>query len=173
MKVINLYGGPGSGKSTTAAELFAMMKLRGKNVELVTEAAKDVTWERNGSLLVDSLWILAEQNRRIYRLRQQVEYVITDSPLLTALAFTKGPYDAAWFEHAVHNLDAYYDNARYFIVRQKNYSTVGRNESEKEARLIDNRMETILEPYPYEYIKGDEEAAASIYRSLFPQETME
>lgn len=41
-KVINLYGGPGTGKSTTAAMLFAKMKLAGFNCEYVPEFAKDL-----------------------------------------------------------------------------------------------------------------------------------
>ena len=41
LKVINLYGGPGTGKSTTAAALFALIKREGYNVELVTEFAID------------------------------------------------------------------------------------------------------------------------------------
>jgi adenylate kinase family enzyme len=40
-KYINIFGGPGAGKSTTAAALFAEMKRRGMNVELATEVAED------------------------------------------------------------------------------------------------------------------------------------
>jgi adenylate kinase family enzyme len=32
MKVINLFAGPGAGKSTTAAALFSKMKWKGYNV---------------------------------------------------------------------------------------------------------------------------------------------
>ena len=40
MKVINLFAGPGAGKSTTAAGLFHLMKIAGMNVELVTEFSR-------------------------------------------------------------------------------------------------------------------------------------
>lgn len=40
--VINLIGGPGSGKSTTAAGLFFRMKSMGVRCELVTEYAKEL-----------------------------------------------------------------------------------------------------------------------------------
>lgn len=46
MKVINLFGGPGIGKSTLAAGLFEHMKIAGFNVELVNEYAKDMVWEQ-------------------------------------------------------------------------------------------------------------------------------
>lgn len=55
MKVINLFGGPGSGKSTLAAGLFERMKIQGLSVELVTEYAKDMVWERRGNILDDQL----------------------------------------------------------------------------------------------------------------------
>lgn len=45
MIVINLFGEPGAGKSTGAAYVFAMLKMNGVNAELVTEYAKDITWE--------------------------------------------------------------------------------------------------------------------------------
>ena len=45
-KVINLFGGPGAGKSTTAAGLFYEMKVRDIKCELVTEYAKDMTYEK-------------------------------------------------------------------------------------------------------------------------------
>lgn len=43
-KYINFFGGPGSEKSTSAAQLFSRMKKQRMNVELVTEVAKDFLW---------------------------------------------------------------------------------------------------------------------------------
>ena len=42
--VVNLYGAPGSGKSTGAAYIFAKLKMLGVNCELITEFAKDKVW---------------------------------------------------------------------------------------------------------------------------------
>ena len=39
--IMNLYGGPGSGKSTGAAYIFSMLKMVGVDAEYVTEFAKD------------------------------------------------------------------------------------------------------------------------------------
>jgi len=50
-KYINIFGGPGAGKSTTAALLFAEMKSGGFKVELVTEVAKDFVWEDRSTTL--------------------------------------------------------------------------------------------------------------------------
>lgn len=48
---VNIFGGPGVGKSTTAADLFVAMKKAGYNVELVTEVAKDFVWEDRSTTL--------------------------------------------------------------------------------------------------------------------------
>ena len=65
MKVINLYGGPGSGKSTTAAGLFSLMKIEGQRVELVTEFARDEINSGNAHRLQNQDWIFAHQHHRI------------------------------------------------------------------------------------------------------------
>ena len=44
-KIINLYGGPGVGKSTTAAGLFYKMKIAGYSCELAYEWIKLKVYE--------------------------------------------------------------------------------------------------------------------------------
>ena len=63
--VINIFGAPGAGKSTTAAALFALMKLEGYKVELVTEHAKDLTYSESFKELNDQLKVFGEQNHRM------------------------------------------------------------------------------------------------------------
>lgn len=41
MRKINFYGGPGSGKSTVASQLYTDLKILQYTTELVREAAKD------------------------------------------------------------------------------------------------------------------------------------
>ena len=45
--VVNLYGAPGSGKSTGAAYLFSRLKMNGVDCEYVPEFAKSAVWEEN------------------------------------------------------------------------------------------------------------------------------
>ena len=45
--VINLCGGPGTGKSTLSANLFAKLKMAGVDVELAPEYVKDLVWEES------------------------------------------------------------------------------------------------------------------------------
>ena len=57
MIVINLFGGPSSGKTTMAAGLFRLLKTMNKKVELVQEFAKDLVWENNLGKLSDQFYV--------------------------------------------------------------------------------------------------------------------
>lgn len=43
-RIINLWAGPGSGKSTIAAYVFSKLKMKNINCELVTEYAKQLVY---------------------------------------------------------------------------------------------------------------------------------
>jgi len=81
-QLINFYGAPSSGKSTIAAELFCKMKKAGKDVELVSEHAKDWVWDKRKIEKFFQIKIVSEQIYRESRLFDQVEYIITDSPAI-------------------------------------------------------------------------------------------
>jgi len=144
VKVINIFGGPGAGKSTTAAGLFYEMKKRRIQVELVTEYAKDMTWEKRHNVLSDQLYILAKQNRRIQRLIGQVEWVITDSPLPIGLVYAEPNYFPT-FEPMVMELWNSYDNINFLLGRDFEYQTEGRNQTAEEAIGVDAAMMALLE----------------------------
>ena len=87
--IINLFGGPGTGKSTTAAALFYKLKMMGINCELVTEFAKDITWEKNKKALACQPYVFGKQCYRIERCVDQVDVIITDSPLPLSILYNK------------------------------------------------------------------------------------
>ena len=146
MKVINLFGGPGVGKSTVAADLFAMMKREGHDVELVNEYAKEVTWEGHFSYLDDEFYILAHQNRRLVRLKDKVDYVITDSPILLGLAYTPSNYYPQYFSKFIHEVWNSYTNINIVLKRDtEKYIEAGRNQKYEEALVKDRLMVTLLE----------------------------
>jgi energy-coupling factor transporter ATP-binding protein EcfA2 len=142
MIVINLFGGPGAGKSTTAAGLFFMMKNAGMKVELVTEYAKDIVWAGRHKELDDQLYIFAKQHHRLHNLVGKVEFVITDSPLLLSSVY--GAFMPASFHMLVRDLFLKYDNRSIVIERVKPYAEYGRNQSEFEAREIDKRVNQMI-----------------------------
>jgi uridine kinase len=144
VKVINIWGGPGAGKSTTAAGLFFEMKKRQIEVELVTEYAKDMTWEKRHNVLSDQLYILAKQNRRIQRLAGQVEWVITDSPLPLGLIYKTAGYFSS-FDAFVMEVFNSYDNHNFLIGRDFEYQAAGRNQTAEEALEVDLAIKALLD----------------------------
>jgi hypothetical protein len=173
MKVINFFAGPGSGKSTTAAGLFEKMKLEGYNVELVTEYAKDMVWEQRHNILGDQLYILAKQNRRLLRLKEVVEWVITDSPLLQSLVYTDPDKVSSSYFRLVEELWDSYINVNFFINRSpaKKFNPVGRTQKDvEEASVKDREILDLLKirNVPYEVIIGDRTASGQAFEYLFP-----
>lgn len=169
MIVFNLYGGPGTGKSTTAAGVFSKIKLAGFNAELVTEYAKDVVWDKSFNKLSNQLYILGKQFHRLYRLQGQVDVVITDSPVLLSVIFNKlnkNPIPSQAFEPIIEYCYNLFDNYNIFLNRLKPFKQIGRVETEAQARNIDKMIKDSLVPKynPFDIIDADEHAIEKISR---------
>lgn len=156
MQIINLFAGPGCGKSTTAAGLFYEMKLRHMNVELVTEYAKDKTWEEHDSALADQLYILAKQHRRISRLKGKVDWVVTDGPILQGLAYVPDDY-FAHFKPLVLEMVNTYNNHNILLQRDSSvtYQSQGRSQDLHGAQRMDLVVERLFQIHnvPYSVVK--------------------
>lgn len=152
MKVINLFGGPNTGKSTTASGLFHLMKIYGYNVELVTEYAKDMTWENRHNILSDQLYVLAKQNRRLERLKGKVDYVVADSPLILGLNYTPENY-YNHFESLVFDVWNSYDNINFYLKNNGDltYNEAGRNQDSKQAKKLDEKIYRFLQHHSVKF----------------------
>lgn len=165
--VINLIAGPGAGKSTTAAGVFFMLKLLNVRCELVTEFAKELTYDENWTDLKRQLYVTAEQERRQRRLVGKVDFIVTDSPLLLGVAYVSDERERRAVEESSRSLFDSYKNLNFFIERAKPYHAYGRRQTEEEAREIDQRLldevflnETLMP------IRGDETAARKVLHNL-------
>lgn len=147
LKVINIFGGPGTGKSTTAAYIFHDMKCSGKNVELVTEYAKDMVWEGRGNILADQLYMAAKQNRKLERLVDQgLEMAITDSPLILGALYQPPGYYSLFEPFLVEVFNSY-KNFNIYLKRSTEYNPLGRNQTLEEAVIIDEQNLALLEKH--------------------------
>lgn len=175
MKVVNLFGGPGAGKSTIASGLFYKMKMEGHNVELVTEFARDEINSGNEHMLKHQDWLFVNQNHRIRRLQERgVDWVITDSPLLLILIYVEDhwiekPYMKT-FQNLVYEMDQEYYAYNYFIQRQSHFDEIdkGRVHSFDCAIKLDDRIHTMLKYHkvPFTSIPANELACEAIYNLL-------
>ena len=152
MKVINLYGGPGTGKSTTAAGLFYLMKREGFKVELITEYAKELVYSDADKILSDQIHVCAEQHHRLHRLKKTgVEYVIMDSPILLSVYYAKyGSLPRYITKTLAYSLYPLYDNFDVFIKRTKPFVKLGRKGNEQEAKDADEGIRELLLKFDYE-----------------------
>lgn len=142
--VVNMYGGPGCGKSTLAAAIFAEMKNRGLEAELVPEYAKKCVWEHTEATLNDQLYVFAKQHHMIQALDGQVDYIIVDSPLLLSTIY--GNTSSA-FKYYVFETYNRYNNINIFVERNKPWHPAGRVQTESEAIELDARIYSMLKNY--------------------------
>ena len=159
MKIINIFGGPGVGKSTISAGLFYEMKRCGINVEYVNEYAKDLVYENRLNVLSqDQLYIFAKQHRKIFRLIGKVDCVITDSPLLLSIIYGRRREREVCSNELLSELVMHvahgYCNINVLLKRNNifDYKTEGRLQAEREAIKIDKEIEDLLEKDEDEYI---------------------
>lgn len=170
MKVINLFGGPGVGKSTTAAGLFFEMKKMGLEVELVQEYAKDMVWEQRHNVLEDQIYVFAKQQRRIARLvAHNISWVITDSPIPLGLVYVKPDTLGDNFSNLVMETFDSYENYNFLLSRNVAYNPVGRNQKNvQEAVDFDVKVHNLMKKYQMTYkpIVGGEPAVPSILKAI-------
>ena len=102
--VVNLFGPPCAGKSTCAAYIFAALKMQGVNCELVTEYAKDKTWEHNNTAIACQEYVFGNQSYRMARCRDDVDVIITDSPLPLSIIYNQNPNLGLAFNKLVMNV---------------------------------------------------------------------
>ena len=55
--LINIYGGPGAGKSTVAAGLFYELKKKGYDCGLVTEMATELVYDESFNVMNDQIYL--------------------------------------------------------------------------------------------------------------------
>ena len=146
--VINLFGGAGVGKSTLMAEIFARLKTKGYDCEMVTEFAKDLVWEKRDETFKDELYIFAKQNHRLFRVSGKVDVIVTDRPLLLTNAYNQ--HDKELCDLCLKTFNQY-NNLNFLLKRQTVYQENGRLQTEEEAIQIDNITQHILESNNIDY----------------------
>jgi hypothetical protein len=137
MIVVNLFAGPGAGKSTTMAGVFSLLKQHGVNVEMAPEFAKELVWEGRSTAIGCQPYIFGKQYFRLHRLAAaQLDCVVTDSPLLLSNVYAAGrmPEEFHWSVNALVNQ---FCNLDFFIARRKVYDPRGRQQTEVEAQQLD------------------------------------
>lgn len=143
---INLFGGPGTGKSTISAGIFSLLKMHDVNTELITEFAKDLTWEERNKTLSNQYYIWGKQYHRMWRVKNKVDVIVTDSPLPLSIIYDNDAPEC-FKETVLHSFNDEFDNMNYFLIRDKEFNPKGRNQTEKEAKKLDSMIPLLLHKY--------------------------
>ncbi len=167
-KIINLFGGPGTGKSTGAAHIFSQLKMHTNiKVEFVYEYAKKLTYAKRQHHLKEQDYVYTKQRHDIEALIGQVDYILVDSPLLLSLAYIPNDFPQS-FRLFVLEMWNRYQNINFFLKRVKPYQLYGRNQKEEEAIALDNKIYGILNTYGngYVIVNGCEEGYNQILKFI-------
>lgn len=180
-KVINLFGGPGAGKSTMQSDLYSLMKKEGKKVEMVREVAKKWAWDKRPIGPLDQLNILGEQIKDESELYGKVDFIVTDSPILLGAFYMNYNHNQSfmtdmvlqYMKFAEQNGVKYYN----FLLNRKGvpYKSFGRFQSEEKAKDLDLSLKDYLNLNKVEYVEtelgGDDRIYEIAYKFLYSKQT--
>lgn len=145
---INLWGGPGCGKTAVASGIFNYLITKNYNIELVSEYIKTWAYEKKQTKSYDQLYIFAKQLRtEDLFLRNGVDHIVTDSPIPMQIFYAKKYNFACWKEllNIAKDFDSKTKSINIFLDRTGiQYKTNGRFENESEAREADREIYNFL-----------------------------
>ncbi|MBP3544005.1 MAG: AAA family ATPase [Lachnospiraceae bacterium] len=146
--VINAFGGPGAGKTTSCLDITAELKKAGYVAEYVQEYVKELVWEQNWELLDGSqdhqFQILKEQMRRMDRLYGQVDFIVTDAPILLNYIYNNELTDS--YENMLSELYSQYDSFNFIMERDiSKFETEGRMQNLEESIEKDGEIKALLD----------------------------
>lgn len=155
-KVVNLISGPGAGKTTMAALIFAEMKILGHNVEYVSEYAKPLVWLKEFEILNNQYHVSMSQFRLFDSMRNAVDFIVTDGSLLHGLYYNRtNKNNVSNIEKTEESILRWYntfDNINIFLDRVDNpYMQEGRIQTFNEALEIDCELKNILKSFNIRY----------------------
>lgn len=164
--IVNLIGGPGVGKSTLSALIYAKLKLQNDKfvVEYVQEFAKQLVWTKNFDVLNNQYYVTQYQYKLLKQMNGEVDYIVTDGPICQGLYYN------------LHNKDniSNIDKTEKFILTSHNefhniniflkrgtfeYESQGRLQTEEEAKEIDVILKHLLKQNNVNFVEFDADSS--------------
>jgi hypothetical protein len=141
--VVNCIGGPGVGKSFLAMDITKYLKRVGIQCELAEEYAKRLAWEGNRQALADQLNVFSGQAYLQELLRDKVEVIVTDSPLILSCIYNADRTSPTFKRLVMERFNSYH-NLTYFVQRSLPFDPSGRIHNLEESKKIDVEIERLL-----------------------------
>lgn len=149
--VINLFGEPSVGKSTSAMDITARLKRKGINAEYVSEFAKDKVYENNSEVFKHQEYLFGKQSFKMGRVRNKVQVMVVDSPLILCAVYNQDTTLGEYFNKTVLNVFNSYNNRNYLLTRKHPYESEGRFQNEEEAQEVRNQIVKKLAEFDIDY----------------------
>jgi len=160
--IINLIGGPGIGKSTLSALIYAELKMHPNKyiVEYVQEYAKHLVWTKNFDVLNNQYYVTQYQYKLLKQMNGEVDFIVTDGPLC------QGLYYNVYNKDNISNVDKTekfilqshreFNNINIFLKRGSfEYEVQGRLQTEEESKEIDVILKHLLKQNNIEFKEFD------------------
>ena len=172
-KIINIFGGPGIGKSSIAAGVTYKIKKNHISCDQPYEFPKLLAWDDNHSAIQDQLYVLANQHRGIVKSYGKVDYIVLDSPILLSLTY-RNYYKATEYPSSLYGesfdkmvLDTFnqYDNINIVLDRADGvHNNDERYQNLEESKELDGVIENSLieNNIPFHKIKVDDDTVDNI-----------
>lgn len=161
--VINIFGAPGSGKSTTAAGIYYNLKLQHAHCEMVREYIKNWSWEGRKPGKYDQLYILGKQAKYESNLYGKVDYIITDSPIILS-GFYEHIYDGTSIAHTAAK--EFMNKAESHGVKYKNFWLTSHDNYDPRGRYQDASAAEVLELQMIDWLRDQAGISMSIIGEL-------
>lgn len=176
-KIVNLFGGPGIGKSSIANGLTYKLKKKHISCDNPYEFPKVLAWDENHSAIKDQLYVLANQHRGIVKSFGKVDYIILDSPIILSLVYKsiyKGSeYPATLygdsFDKMVLDIHNQYDTLNILLKRTEGeFNEKERYQTIDESKMLDEEIEKTLvkNNIPYVTIEVGDDTVNNILKLL-------
>jgi len=152
--VVNIFAGPGAGKSTLSALLYSELKRQHVEVEYVNEYPKQLVYEENVLSLQNQILVFATQHHRIWTAARHNQIVITDSPILLSTLYN--PDTSETFKDLILEMHNKFTNLNIVLKRVDSFhSMTGRIHSLRESIELDGQIRHLLQDHQMDYLEFD------------------
>lgn len=150
--VINIIGGPCSGKSTVAAELFARLKKMGVHTELAPEYIKDRIYEENLTIPLNQIAVFAMEHYGINTKIGKVDCIVHDGSFINNEIYNNE--DNPEFNAFILAEYKKFNNLDFFIKRGNiEFEDYGRIHNQKQSKELDKIIKETYNKYDLKYIE--------------------
>lgn len=161
--VVNLFGAPGSGKSSLAYGIMWWLKVHDIKCEFVQEYAKGKFYEESHKTLDVQEYVFGKQLLHTTRCIGKVDVIITDAPLLHSIIYDAGKDPD--FKKLVKKKHDSFNTLNVFLLRNHPYDQSGRYQNEDGAEKIGTEIRQLLNDLEVEVceIKSGKDAPEKLF----------